>query len=102
MVYGAGTAGTGMADQISAAMQREGLSREEARKRVWLIDRNGLVTDDMPNLPGPPPRWHHGRGRVGPVITVMNMRQARVMPVPAIRAAIRPLEKSACWKWSNG
>mgnify|MGYP000622449326 CR=1 FL=1 len=51
VVYGAGTAGTGMADQISAAMQREGLSREEARKRVWLIDRNGLVTDDMPNLP---------------------------------------------------
>ena len=45
VVYGAGTAGTGMADQ------RDGLSREEARKRVWLIDRNGLVTDDMADLP---------------------------------------------------
>ena len=44
VVYGAGTAGTGMADQISAAMERDGLSREEAKKRVWLIDRNGLVT----------------------------------------------------------
>ena len=51
VVYGAGTAGTGMADQISAAMERDGLSREEARKRVWLIDRNGLVTDDMADLP---------------------------------------------------
>ncbi len=51
VVYGAGTAGTGMADQISAAMQREGLSRDEARRRVWLIDRNGLVSDDMKNLP---------------------------------------------------
>ncbi|AZI14419.1 NAD-dependent malic enzyme [Avibacterium paragallinarum] len=51
VVYGAGTAGTGMADQISAAMERNGLSREEAKKRVWLIDINGLVTDDMPNLP---------------------------------------------------
>ena len=51
VVYGAGTAGTGMADQISAAMQREGLSRDEARRRVWPIDRNGLVSDDMKNLP---------------------------------------------------
>ncbi|WP_040975560.1 NAD-dependent malic enzyme [Necropsobacter massiliensis] len=51
VVYGAGTAGTGMADQISAAMERNGLSREEAKKRVWLIDINGLITDDMPHLP---------------------------------------------------
>jgi len=51
VVYGAGTAGTGMADQISAAMERDGLTREEAKQRVWLIDINGLVTDDMPNLP---------------------------------------------------
>ena len=52
VVYGAGTAGTGMADQIHAAMVRDGLSEDEARRRVWLIDRNGLVTDDMPDLPG--------------------------------------------------
>ena len=51
VVYGAGTAGTGMADQISAAMEREGLNREEAKQRVWLIDINGLVTDDMDGLP---------------------------------------------------
>ncbi len=51
VVYGAGTAGTGMADQISAAMERAGLSRDEAKKRVWLVDINGLVSDDMPNLP---------------------------------------------------
>ncbi len=51
VVFGAGTAGTGMADQICAAMKRDGLSDDEARRRVWLIDRNGLVMDDMADLP---------------------------------------------------
>lgn len=51
VVFGAGTAGTGMADQIYAAMRRSGLSEAEARARVWLIDRDGLVTDDMQGLP---------------------------------------------------
>ena len=51
VIFGAGTAGTGMADQIHAAMVRAGLSADEAKARVWLIDRNGLVTDDMTDLP---------------------------------------------------
>ncbi len=51
VVYGAGTAGTGMADQIHAGMVRAGLSPEEAKARIWLVDRDGLVTNDMPGLP---------------------------------------------------
>ena len=51
VVFGAGTAGSGMADQISAGMIRDGLSEEEAKQRVWLIDRQGLITDDMEDLP---------------------------------------------------
>lgn len=52
VVFGAGTAGSGMADQITAAMVRDGLSEEQARRQVWLIDQQGLVTDDMTALPG--------------------------------------------------
>ena len=51
VVFGAGTAGTGMADQICAAMKRDGLSDEEARRRIWLVDRNGMVMEGMPDLP---------------------------------------------------
>lgn len=51
VVFGAGTAGTGMADQISAAMIRAGATAEEAKSQVWLVDVNGLVVDDTGDLP---------------------------------------------------
>jgi len=52
VVFGAGTAGTGMADQIHAAMVRDGVTPEQATKNIWLVDIHGLVTDDIPDLPG--------------------------------------------------
>ncbi|SEO47382.1 malate dehydrogenase (oxaloacetate-decarboxylating) [Actinacidiphila rubida] len=51
VVFGAGTAGTGMADQIHAAMLRDGATPDEAKSNIWLVDVHGLVTDDMPDLP---------------------------------------------------
>ena len=47
VIFGAGTAGLGIADQIRDAMTREGLSREDASARFWLVDTGGLLTDDM-------------------------------------------------------
>jgi malate dehydrogenase (oxaloacetate-decarboxylating) len=47
VIFGAGTAGIGIADQIRDAMIREGLSQEEASTRFWLVDVNGLLVDDM-------------------------------------------------------
>jgi malate dehydrogenase (oxaloacetate-decarboxylating) len=46
VVFGAGTAGTGMADQIHAAMLRDGATPDQARRNIWLIDVHGLVTED--------------------------------------------------------
>jgi malate dehydrogenase (oxaloacetate-decarboxylating) len=40
-----------MADQIAAGMVRDGLSPADARARIWLIDKHGLVTDDTADLP---------------------------------------------------
>ncbi|MGH1284552.1 oxaloacetate-decarboxylating malate dehydrogenase [Bacillus toyonensis] len=50
VVFGAGTAGIGIADQVRDAMVRVGLSDEESHNRFWCIDRNGLVTDNMEDL----------------------------------------------------
>ncbi|MBW7982212.1 NAD-dependent malic enzyme [Enterobacillus tribolii] len=47
---GAGSAGCGIAEQIIAQMKAEGLSDEEARARIFMVDRFGLLTDKLPNL----------------------------------------------------
>jgi malate dehydrogenase (oxaloacetate-decarboxylating) len=47
VIFGAGTAGVGVADQICDGMVREGLSKEDAARRFWCVDRQGLLTTDM-------------------------------------------------------
>jgi malate dehydrogenase (oxaloacetate-decarboxylating) len=47
VIFGAGTAGVGIADQMRDAMMREGLSQAEANKRFWCVDKQGLLTTDM-------------------------------------------------------
>lgn len=50
LIYGAGTAGCGIADQICQAMVRDGLDEESARQRIYLVDRQGLLHEDSPDL----------------------------------------------------
>ncbi len=47
---GSGSAGCGIAEQIVAQMKAEGLSDAKARERIFMVDRFGLITDNMPNL----------------------------------------------------
>lgn len=47
---GAGSAGCGIAEQIIAAMQLEGLSESQARSQVYLLNSKGLLTDRQSNL----------------------------------------------------
>ncbi|HYZ30264.1 MAG TPA: NAD-dependent malic enzyme [Thermoleophilaceae bacterium] len=50
VVFGAGTAGVGIADQIRAVMVADGLPEDEATRRFWLLDKPGLLFDDMRDL----------------------------------------------------
>lgn len=50
VVLGAGSSGIGISDQIVTGMELEGLSREEARARIWLLDSHGLVHSGRTDL----------------------------------------------------
>ncbi|VBA59783.1 NAD-dependent malic enzyme [Mycobacterium attenuatum] len=50
IVFGAGTAGMGVADQIRDAMVADGASVEQATSQIWAIDKQGLLFDDMADL----------------------------------------------------
>ena len=50
LCYGAGTAGTGIVQQIYTEMLQSGLSPEQARQHFYLVDKQGLLFADTPDL----------------------------------------------------
>lgn len=83
VVFGAGTAGVGIADQLVEAMVRDGLEPADAKRRVWLVDKQGLLTDEMHDLrdyqrgyarPSAEVRGWSDQGGIGLLATVRNVR----------------------------
>ncbi|KIY65940.1 hypothetical protein CYLTODRAFT_399575 [Cylindrobasidium torrendii FP15055 ss-10] len=51
IVYGAGSAGLGIAKQLRDAMvTADGISTEEANTKFWLVDKHGLITHSLPDV----------------------------------------------------
>ena len=50
LCYGGGTAGAGIASRVLREIVSEGLSEEEAYKRFFMVDKQGLLFDDMDDL----------------------------------------------------
>lgn len=50
LCFGGGTAGAGIASRVLSEMITEGLSEEEAYKRFFMVDKKGLLFDDMDDL----------------------------------------------------
>ena len=56
VLFGAGAAGSGVAELLVQALQAEGLHEAAARARIWAVDRDGLIQSDMTTLTPPQAR----------------------------------------------
>ena len=128
MFLGAGSAATGIADLITSALVDAGLSVDEARRRLWFVDVNGLVVkgraDLMPhNLPYAHEHPHLGfveaidalkphvligaTGAPGTFTQLAVERMATHNRRPVLFALSNPTSKSECtaeqaYLWSQG
>jgi len=50
VILGAGTAGVGIADRLVSFLQEAKISPTTARENIWLVDKDGLITKDTPQL----------------------------------------------------
>ncbi|MFF4828413.1 NAD-dependent malic enzyme [Streptomyces sp. NPDC001312] len=97
VVFGAGTAGVGIADQLRDAMIRDGASREQATAQVWLIDKQGLLTRDMADLrdyqqpyardPAEVARWAGDGGAISLVETVRRVEPTILLGTSTVHGA---------------
>jgi malate dehydrogenase (oxaloacetate-decarboxylating)(NADP+) len=129
LFLGAGEAGVGIADLMASAMVDEGATLEEARRRCWFVDTQGLVVKSRPGLAEHKLRFAHeappattllaalealkptalvgvstiARAFSKPVVEAMSRLNAR----PIIFALSNPTSKAECtaeeaYGWSNG
>jgi malate dehydrogenase (oxaloacetate-decarboxylating) len=50
VIFGAGSAGIGIAEQLRTVMIADGVEADVANRRFWCVDRQGLLVDDMNDL----------------------------------------------------
>ncbi|AQY50796.1 malate dehydrogenase [Listeria weihenstephanensis] len=85
VIFGAGTAGIGIADQLTAEMvTNEGLTAAEAKKRFYLVDRPGLVTDLLPNLTSGQKKFARNHKEFSEPLTTLSAIVSHVKPTMLI------------------
>ncbi|MGP4014429.1 NAD-dependent malic enzyme [Saccharopolyspora sp. 5N708] len=97
VIFGAGTAGIGIADQLRDAMVRDGIDRAGATRRIWAVDRPGLLTDDMSDLrdfqvPYARPAaevadWRDEAGRIGLAEVVAHAQPTMLVGTSTVHGA---------------
>jgi malate dehydrogenase (oxaloacetate-decarboxylating) len=121
VIVGAGSAGTGISDQIVAAMVAEGLPEAEALSRLWLADRHGLLHSGMTDLAPFQKRYAQPLERlngwarddsggfalaevveqVKPTVLIGTTGQPGAFPSGVVREMARHVERPAIFPLSN-
>jgi malate dehydrogenase (oxaloacetate-decarboxylating) len=65
VMLGAGSAGIGVLDMVKREMVAQGLSEQEASARIWVVDIQGLLTDDRTDLSEEQRKFAQPANRVG-------------------------------------
>jgi malate dehydrogenase (oxaloacetate-decarboxylating)(NADP+) len=129
LFYGAGAAATGIADLIADRMTADGLSLNEARRRIWFVDSKGLVVSSRSELAPHKRRYAHDAAfesdltsivrAIRPTALIGVSGQARQFSQtvvaamadgnerPVIFALSNPTSKAECtaeeaYRWSDG
>lgn len=86
VILGPGSAGTGISDLLVAALVHEGLSEDEARSRLWLVGRHGLLHTGMRDLKPAQQRYRQPLER----LAVWECGPAGEIPLAEVVRRVRP------------
>ncbi|MCX6140560.1 MAG: NAD-dependent malic enzyme [Candidatus Kapabacteria bacterium] len=79
LFFGAGSAGTGIADLLCRVMEKDGIPLEDARKKCWLVDSKGLVVSSRTELADTKLPFTHDHEEVGTLAEAAQVTRATVL-----------------------
>ena len=111
MFYGAGTAGMGIAELFVSALEKDGISEDEARSKCWFIDSQGLVVKERKRLNRSKLSFAHHHAPVKNMLDIINTvkptaligvsGQSQSFSKPVLQAMARINERPIIFALSN-
>ncbi len=86
VIYGGGSAGTGIADDVVNEMIRKGLSEKEATGRIWMLNRRGLIHDGMTQVESAQKKYAQTKD----AILKLNMDPSQEIRLEMVIEKVRP------------